>query len=557
MNKASFRKALIPAFLAALALGYLGRCDKEQDREEPTSSAVSAAANCGADAATIEQLVNKYTAKYNFREQPAMYLKENLCNALAVEEKYGIPAAAVIAKAASEHRFGEDETAKLLIEKANNHFGLKYSKQYAAEYSDCIDKETWEHKTSNKEIACFVVYPNAQASYLHFGEFLATRKIGNWKPYEHVMQRTHTSEEFLKALADSSYSTNKGELKLTTDLLNQYHLDELVAVVKKELQKPASPKPEPPKQEPPQQFPQPSTPVKQGEIKKIHYNHAAFSLELYSAGFRQGDLILLELQPKGVYDAAESTLEFTVKKEDGKEKTLTLPKFQKGEKIYALLGTDFTYPAQDAALNVDLLVDGSHQQQSYSISIAARDFIREDLQSKTTKNAAAPNEKAKREAAAENHAIGQAYGTITHAPYFISDFNLPAKGVCKAESFGSRRFIDGEEKSRHKGVDCKGSIGDIIAAPLPGKVELAVQPRKGVFSYMGNHTMLDHGFGLYTLYGHQTVITVNEGSLVQSGQQLGTVGATGRASGPHLHWQAYLYKMKIDPLSLKVLGEVF
>lgn len=550
MSKASFRKALVPAFLVALAVGYIGKCDPRQKVEEPTT-ATTTATDCDKNKAIIEDVINQYAVTYGFKDKRAQYLKENLCNALAVEEEYGIPTAAVIAKAVSEHGFGQDEKAKPLIEKARNHVGVKYKEQYADRYPNCIDKETWEVKTENKETACFVVYPNAKASYLHFGEFLATRQIGNRKPYESVMEHRGNSSEFLRALADSDYSTNPNEFKLTKELLDKYHLDELVADVKRELQKKGVGK-----------GAAQTNPTNQGQTTKNEkekriYDNSAFSLTLHSTGFRQGDLIVLELEPKKAYDATESTLEFKVKKEDGKERVLTLPKIQKNGKIYALLGTDFTYPPQEAILNVNIFVNGSSQQQSYEVNIAPRSFMREDLYSKTTRNAKAQTKKAKEEAAAENNVIGQAYGSITKNPYFISEFKLPVNKTCKAESFGSRRFIDNVEKSRHKGVDCKGSIGDIISTPLSGKVELAVHPKDGAFSYMGNHTMLNHGYGLYTLYGHQTIIAVNKNGLVQTGQQLGTIGETGRASGPHLHWQAYLYKMKIDPLSLEILGKVF
>ena len=105
----------------------------------------------------------------------------------------------------------------------------------------------------------------------------------------------------------------------------------------------------------------------------------------------------------------------------------------------------------------------------------------------------------------------------------------------------------------NKGGAPKGKVGEAIQAALPGKV---VRSEDGFF-YMGNSIVIQHGFGLYTLYAHMSRRNVREGEVVSSGQKIGEIGNSGRVTGPHLHWQAKLYGMDMDPKSLEVLKGVF
>jgi len=101
--------------------------------------------------------------------------------------------------------------------------------------------------------------------------------------------------------------------------------------------------------------------------------------------------------------------------------------------------------------------------------------------------------------------------------------------------FGQERVFNGELQSRHTGLDLKGRVGDPVHAAGRGRVALA-----GDFYFSGNGVFLDHGLGVYTGYFHLSEILVTEGEIVESGELIGRVGATGRVTGPHLHWSMWV-----------------
>ena len=117
-------------------------------------------------------------------------------------------------------------------------------------------------------------------------------------------------------------------------------------------------------------------------------------------------------------------------------------------------------------------------------------------------------------------------------------------------AFGTRSVFNGQPRSPHGGADFLSPSGRPIAAPSGGRVALARD-----LYYTGNTVILDHGLGLFSMFAHLSVINVKDGDVVTSGQVLGEVGATGRVTGPHLHWTVRLNGTRIDPLSLlSVLG---
>lgn len=111
--------------------------------------------------------------------------------------------------------------------------------------------------------------------------------------------------------------------------------------------------------------------------------------------------------------------------------------------------------------------------------------------------------------------------------------------------FGQRRIFNDELRSRHTGLDLRGRRGDPVHASARGRVALT-----GDFYYSGNAVYLDHGLGVYTGYFHLSSIAVEEGDTVRRGQPVGEVGATGRVTGPHLHWSLYVNGEALDASSL-------
>jgi murein DD-endopeptidase MepM/ murein hydrolase activator NlpD len=112
-------------------------------------------------------------------------------------------------------------------------------------------------------------------------------------------------------------------------------------------------------------------------------------------------------------------------------------------------------------------------------------------------------------------------------------------------NFGQRRILNGEPRSPHGGVDFSARAGAPVDAPARGRVVLA-----SPLFFSGRTVILDHGLGLFTFYGHLRSIAVRSGQVVEAGGRLGEVGATGRATGPHLHWAVRLQGARVDPLAL-------
>lgn len=113
--------------------------------------------------------------------------------------------------------------------------------------------------------------------------------------------------------------------------------------------------------------------------------------------------------------------------------------------------------------------------------------------------------------------------------------------------FGSQRVYRGEPASFHSGVDVAPGAGAPVVAPADGVVVLAGPPG---FSLEGNLLIIDHGMGLNSAFLHLATQAVTEGQIVRQGQLIGTVGATGRATGPHLHWSMKWHDARIDPQPL-------
>jgi murein DD-endopeptidase MepM/ murein hydrolase activator NlpD len=112
-------------------------------------------------------------------------------------------------------------------------------------------------------------------------------------------------------------------------------------------------------------------------------------------------------------------------------------------------------------------------------------------------------------------------------------------------AFGTRSVYNGEPRSPHSGADFRSPAGTPVKAPNSGRVVLAED-----LYFTGKTVVIDHGLGLFSLIAHLSAIDVREGDTVSAGQIVGKVGATGRVTGPHLHWAIRLNGARVDPLSL-------
>ncbi|MCA0453096.1 MAG: LysM peptidoglycan-binding domain-containing protein [Chloroflexi bacterium] len=145
--------------------------------------------------------------------------------------------------------------------------------------------------------------------------------------------------------------------------------------------------------------------------------------------------------------------------------------------------------------------------------------------------------------ASEQGVLQGIMGNFTPTRYFDGPMSLPAAASISSP-FGRKRSYNGGPFDRfHAGTDFAGAPGTPVLASAPGYVVFA-----GQLDVRGNATIIDHGWGVYTGYWHQTQQYVNVGDYVNTEQVIGTIGSTGRVTGPHLHWELWVNGVPVDPM---------
>jgi len=142
----------------------------------------------------------------------------------------------------------------------------------------------------------------------------------------------------------------------------------------------------------------------------------------------------------------------------------------------------------------------------------------------------------------KEYTLGQkAKNTFTRKEVKQVMMDKPLKGIISSE-FGVKRFINGQPRNRHIGLDIAANEGTPVQVPLAGNIILSDN-----FFYKGNVVYIDHGDGLVSSYSHLSNRAVDVGQVVSSGEVLGFVGSTGRVTGPHLHWEVFYLGIPINP----------
>ncbi|MEK9969947.1 MAG: M23 family metallopeptidase [Ferrovibrio sp.] len=145
----------------------------------------------------------------------------------------------------------------------------------------------------------------------------------------------------------------------------------------------------------------------------------------------------------------------------------------------------------------------------------------------------------------ENAQIAAARQRSSAMQDFLQGWIWPAKGPVSGV-YGSQRILNGEPRTPHYGLDIAAPTGSPVVAPAAGEVVLA---EKDIY-FTGGTILIDHGMGINSAYSHLQSLTVKVGQYVKQGEQIGTVGATGRATGPHLDWRVNWFDVRLDPQRL-------
>jgi murein DD-endopeptidase MepM/ murein hydrolase activator NlpD len=151
-------------------------------------------------------------------------------------------------------------------------------------------------------------------------------------------------------------------------------------------------------------------------------------------------------------------------------------------------------------------------------------------------------------AAREAKHLAALFRSVLDRRLWAGPFRVPLEGVQPSSSFGRRRIVNGQPRSPHTGVDLGAPAGTAVQAMQRGRVVLD----ESLF-FSGRTVVLDHGLGLFSLYGHFSESRVSVGRVVEAGEIIGLVGATGRATAPHLHWAVRLGDARVDGLDLVAL----
>ena len=145
----------------------------------------------------------------------------------------------------------------------------------------------------------------------------------------------------------------------------------------------------------------------------------------------------------------------------------------------------------------------------------------------------------------ENNAIGEARAINSDLQFFKEKFIMPVEGIISGV-YGSQRILNGKPRWPHYGIDIAAKQGTMIKSSGSGVVTMAEDD----LYYTGGTIIMDHGHGISTIYSHLEDIMVNVGDEIKQGDIIGTVGSTGRSTGPHLDFRINWFQTRLDPMSI-------
>ena len=145
----------------------------------------------------------------------------------------------------------------------------------------------------------------------------------------------------------------------------------------------------------------------------------------------------------------------------------------------------------------------------------------------------------------ENNAIGEARAINSNLQFFKEKFIMPVEGIISGV-YGSQRILNGKPRWPHYGIDIAAKKGTMIKSSGSGVITMAEDD----LYYTGGTIIIDHGHGISTIYSHLETVIVSVGDKINQGDIIGTVGSTGRSTGPHLDFRVNWFQTRLDPMSI-------
>lgn len=254
-----------------------------------------------------------------------------------------------------------------------------------------------------------------------------------------------------------------------------------------------------------------------------------------------GELVILTI----VSDTALSALDVTAF--GRKQRALALPgSTQQPHMWIVFVGIDLDVEPADHAVSVSGVGTTGVANTGYVLTVVKKSFATRKLQ--VDPNFVNPPKSEAARIARESAALAIAFEGLSDTdPATRLTFVRPVPHQANS-AFGTRSIFNGEPRNAHGGADFLSPPGTAIKAPAAGKVTLADD-----LYFSGGTVVVDHGLGIVSLFAHLSRILVKAGDEVPQGKVLGLVGATGRVTGPHLHWTVRVNGARVDPLSLLAL----
>ncbi|WP_447984364.1 M23 family metallopeptidase [Nitrospira sp. Nam74] len=207
-----------------------------------------------------------------------------------------------------------------------------------------------------------------------------------------------------------------------------------------------------------------------------------------------------------------------------------------------LVGVDLQDAPGTHELVLDMVSAAGHRRLSYNVLVIKEQRAVQRLT--LPKDKVDLDEDSLIRVKAEQAQVRTVLEAVSDRRLWASDFLRPVQGPVTG-AFGRQRIINGQAKNPHNGEDIAAPLGADVVAMNDGVVCLTAD-----HFFSGKGVFVDHGLGLYSMYFHLSEVSVKDGEAVKRGQVIGKVGASGRATGPHLHWGVNLNGARVDPLSL-------
>jgi murein DD-endopeptidase MepM/ murein hydrolase activator NlpD len=182
---------------------------------------------------------------------------------------------------------------------------------------------------------------------------------------------------------------------------------------------------------------------------------------------------------------------------------------------------------------------------THNLVVAAKTFRTRRL--KVDEGFVTPPPSAAERIAADSRLLSATWRTSAPTRLWTAPFARPVAEPSNS-AFGTRSIFNGKPRNAHGGADFLSPAGTPIHAPNAGTIVIARD-----LYYSGNTVVIDHGLGVYSMLAHLSAFDVHEGDVVTGGRVVGRVGATGRVTGPHLHWAMRINDARVDPLSVLAL----